>query len=153
MNQKHGELIGIAVRAKSRGLMQEVDVAEITIENGVMHDFRGKPGERQVTVLAAEDWDAACSDLGKRLPWTYRRANLYVKGIKLQDAKDSIVRLGDVMLLVTGETDPCPRMDEAEPGLMSALKPDWRGGVCCRVIRGGEIATDMPVRIEIQNGE
>ena len=109
MNQTLGELIGIAVRVKSRGPMQEVDVAEITKENGVMHDFRGKPGERQITVLAAEDWDAACGDLGKRLPWTSRRANLYVKGIKLQDTKDSIVRLGDVMLLVTGETDPCPK--------------------------------------------
>ena len=44
-------------------------------------------------------------------------------------------------------------MDEAEPGLMAALKPDWRGGVCCRVIQGGEITRDMPVTIEIQIDE
>ena len=35
-------------------------------------------------------------------------------------------------LEVTGETDPCERMEEIQPGLFQALAPGWRGGVTCR---------------------
>jgi MOSC domain-containing protein YiiM len=49
------------------------------------------------------------------------------------------LRIGDVELEVTKETAPCYLMDQAHEGLLRALKPDWRGGVCCRVVKGGEI--------------
>lgn len=128
--------------------MRETDSAEITREGGVATDSRGKPGGRQVTVLAAEDWQAACDAIGKQLPWTSRRANVLIEGIALKDSAGATIMLGDVELLVTGETDPCSRMDEIEPGLQAALAPDWRGGVCCRVVRGGNIAKGTSVRIE-----
>jgi MOSC domain-containing protein YiiM len=47
--------------------------------------------------------------------------------------------IGDLVLEVTQETQPCHLMDEAHFGLRAALKPDWRGGVCCRVVEGGTI--------------
>jgi MOSC domain-containing protein YiiM len=31
-------------------------------------------------------------------------------------------------------------MEEQCAGLKAALQPDWRGGVCCRVLRGGAVA-------------
>lgn len=151
MESNQGKLLGIALRAHSRAPMREVEIAEITEEYGVANDSRGKPGGRQVTVLAAEDWLAACEVLGKKLPWTCRRANLLVQGIKLKDSSGSTIILGDVMLEVTGETDPCSRMDQTEPGLRAALAPDWRGGVCCRVIRGGSICKGTPVTIRGPN--
>ena len=45
------------------------------------------------------------------------------------------------------ETDPCSRMDEQHAGLRDALTPDWRGGVCCRVIAGGNVAVGDEVRL------
>jgi MOSC domain-containing protein YiiM len=151
MDPDQGKLLGISVRSHSRAPMDEVDVAEITEEHGVANDSRGKPGGRQVTVLAAEDWDAACEVLDTELPWTCRRANLLVEGITLKESTGSTITLGDVLLMVTGETDPCSRMDETEQGLRLALAPDWRGGVCCRVIRGGTISKGTPVTIRSSN--
>lgn len=147
MDTDQGKLLGIAVRSRSRAPMQEVDTAEITVEWGVANDSRGKPGGRQVTLLDAADWDAACKDLGAELPWTSRRANLLVAGIRLKESIGSTIGIGDVVLQVTGETDPCGRMDEIQAGLREALSPDWRGGVCCRVIRGGTICKGSPVTI------
>ncbi len=147
MHSDQGKLLGIALRSHSRAPMDEVDIAAITKEHGVTNDSRGKPGRRQVTVLAVEDWDAACEVLGRELPWICRRANLLVKGIALKESTGSTIVLGDVMLMVTGETEPCSRMDETEQGLRMALAPAWRGGVCCRVIRSGTISNGMPVTI------
>ena len=43
------------------------------------------------------------------------------------------------MLEVTQETKPCHLMEAAHPGLKRALTPEWRGGVCCRVLKGGKV--------------
>lgn len=145
--KSHGTLLGIAVRAKSKAPMDVLEDAVITEDRGVESDSRGRPSDRQVTVLASEDWAAACDELDQPLPWTHRRANLLIDGIALKETTGSIIRIGDVELQVTGETDPCGRMDQLHSGLRKALTPDWRGGVCCRVIRGGEVHKGQAVTL------
>ena len=140
-----GKLIGIATRAKSHAPMLEHEEIEITIDSGCEGDARGRANGRQVSVLAREAWDAACSDLGQSLPWTARRANLLVEGLELADSTSSKLRIGDVVLEVACETDPCARMTEAARGLREALEPSWRGGVCCRVLAGGRIRVGSTV--------
>lgn len=133
-------LTGIARKPASRAPMQEMEQASIRTESGLDKDFRGKPGKRQLTVLSHEAWQQACDELGKQLPWTTRRANLLVKGIDFSpDDVGKVLSIGEVRLEITRETDPCKRMDEAQDGLKQALMPDWRGGVCCRVLHPGEI--------------
>ncbi len=145
-------LLAIAIRHRSRGTMQELPRAEVTAGGGVADDFRGRPGRRQVTVLSLEDWQAACAQAGRpELPWTTRRANLLLSGIDLAAAGEAAaegcrLRIGTVELEVTGETAPCDRMEEAWPGLRAALAVAGRGGVTCRVLRGGELAAGDPVR-------
>lgn len=148
MNQ--GKLLGIAVRSKSRAEMQPLSCIEITTDAGCAGDFRGKPGNRQVTMLSREAWESACTDLGRELPWTSRRANLLIEGINLANQTDALITIGDVELQVSGETDPCGRMDEVASGLRKALIPDWRGGVCCRVIKGGSIQVGDGVSISVR---
>ena len=143
-----GTLVGIAMREQKRAPMVELDTAEVGLANGVAGDFRGRPGDRQVTVLSADAWELACGELGRSLPWTTRRSNLLVRGVALPQVPGAVIVIGDVRLEVTMETDPCSRMEEQCPGLKSALTPDWRGGVCCRVLAGGRVATGDDVSIE-----
>ena len=143
-----GRLTGIARRDRKRAPMQTLEHAEISIETGVALDSRGKPGKRQVTVISAEAWRQACRELQKEIPWTTRRANLLVDGVELPGTIGAVLRIGAVRLLITGEVDPCSRMDEQCPGLTNALKPDWRGGVSCTVLQGGSVALGDEAGVE-----
>src|SRR5688572_196979 len=84
---------------------------------GVQGDFGRRRGRAQITVLSEEAWRAACDEVGADLVWTMRRANLLIAGIPLQPLAGSRLVIGAVVLEVTGETDPCHRMDEAQTGL------------------------------------
>jgi len=142
-----GKVLGIARRAAKRAPMETLQAANISRASGVAGDARGRPGDRQVTLLSCEDWQAACADAGSDLPWTARRANILLGGVELPHVAGAIVEIGDVRLEVTMETAPCSRMDEQHDGLRNALGPAWRGGVCCRVIEGGEVRVGSTVRI------
>lgn len=133
--------------------METLDHAEVLTATGIHGDFRGalKPGrnKRQVTLMAAEGWHDALHDLGAQVAWEQRRVNLLVEGLALEDATGArIVFETGLVLEVTGECDPCTRMEEVAPGLKAALLPCWRGGVTTRVIEGGPIRVGEQVRIE-----
>ena len=134
-----GHLIGIARTAELRAPMQEIGVATVGIERGIEGDARGMKLGRQVTILFHEGWESACREIGAHLPWTTRRANLYVEGLDFPREAGWRLRIGDVVLVVTQETLPCELMEQARKGLRDAMTPDWRGGVCCSVVHGGEI--------------
>jgi MOSC domain-containing protein YiiM len=134
------QLLDIAFRPKSRAAMQTKVDTMVSKVAGVDGDFRGKPGKRQVTVMSIEQWQLACDELGTILPWTIRRANLLVDGVSFDATMvGQQIKIGQCILYITGETDPCPKMDAQHQGLTHALTPDWRGGVCCRVISDGRI--------------
>ena len=128
--------------------MRELPRATVSRETGVADDFRGGPGERQVTVLSREAWERACRAAGAELPWTTRRANLLVEGLELAETAGRRLVIGSVVLEVTGETDPCRRMDQQHAGLRTALEPEWRGGVTCRVLEPGPLAPGDEVLLE-----
>jgi MOSC domain-containing protein YiiM len=118
-----------------------MEQAIINIDQGLVGDCKGsKFPERQITILASEDWKTALSLLGDvDLEWTVRRANILVEGIKLPRGRGSLISIGDIKLEVREQTSPCQQMENAKAGLRKALSGDWRGGVSCRVIGGGEI--------------
>lgn len=139
MTREAGRLIGIAWKEKPRQPMHEAAHTMITPEAGLAGDFRGSLGERQVTIVFAQDWAEACAALGDTRSWTIRRANLLVEGLINPCADGGVLKIGDVELAITGETKPCSNMDRQWPGLTAALSPDWRGGVTARVLKGGEV--------------
>jgi len=142
-----GLLIGIARRDKPRAPMEELRSAEISIERGVHGDARGAVPDRHVTIIFREDWEAACKDHGKQLPWVTRRANLYVEGLKGFKRVGACIRIGAVILEITEENPPCRVMDVQSQGLREALAPDWRAGVACNVLTPGVIA--LGDRVEV----
>jgi len=130
----------IAIRNRSRLAMQTIDSAQISIANGILGDFRGTQLNRQITILSEPAWSKACAELDAELPWTVRRANLLVDDVEFDAGfVGKSVFIGDVELLVTQETSPCSLMDAQHQGLTTALTPEWRGGICCKVVKAGEI--------------
>ena len=144
-----GELVGIARKSKSRAPMEQIESVQVTQTAGVAGDYRGmRPKNRQVTVISADVWDRVCNELGADLPWTTRRANLLVRGVELPRRKGARLMVGGLALEIAMETGPCHRMDEQFQGLTAVLRPDWRGGVCCRVLNDSEIRVGDPVTVE-----
>lgn len=133
--------------------MEIVEAAEIIAGAGLEGDHKGpKLPKRGVSILALEDWQSAIAMLADLagpvpLPWTARRANLLVEGVRLPRARGSLLRVGDAVLEITAQSYPCRRMEEAHPGLMKALAPNWRGGVVCRVIAGARVQVGDAVEI------
>lgn len=151
-----GRLAGIARHDRPRGPMEELTRARVTIDQGVEGDARGtslrKKG-RQVSLIEAESWAAAMAELGLEgetaLPWYLRRANLLVESFSLPREAGTVIAIGsELRIAITIECDPCQRMDEIQPGLMNALRPDWRGGVLGTVLNDGDIAVGDAIRIE-----
>ncbi|MBU6405561.1 MAG: MOSC domain-containing protein [Alphaproteobacteria bacterium] len=142
----HGALIGIAWRPKPRQKMTTAEEVMVSAEAGLAGDYRGAPGKRQATLLFEEDWLTACALLGETRAWTIRRANFLVRGIPNPKSAGGLLWIGPVLVEITGETEPCNRMDAQWPGLRAALTPDWRGGVTARVLEGGMVSLGAEVR-------
>ncbi|ABX47198.1 MULTISPECIES: MOSC domain-containing protein [Shewanella] len=134
------KLLAIAYKTVKRGPMNEVLCANVTQLSGVEKDVFGRPGKRQVTVLSKIQWQQACHSIEADLPWTTRRANLLVDDLVFSSADvGKHLQIGELRLEITGETDPCKKMEIAHVGLEAALTPDWRGGVTCRVLNDAMI--------------
>ncbi len=146
------KLIGIAFKRQRRGEVETTGHTHISVSAGIANDRIGSASKRrQITVLRAEDWAAAVADVGAELPWTVRRANLLVEGLPtLASTAGQYLNVGCVKLLITGECDPCSRMGEIHIALPDALTPEWRGGLTCTVIDGGDIAIGDNVEIVCQ---
>ena len=142
---------GLARRSRRKEPMEEVHTSFISTEAGLAGDFKGsKHKTRQITILALEDWHSALKDLHlspDNLAWTTRRANILSEGIRLPRAKGAILAIGSIRLEITGQTYPCRRMDEAQPGLLKSLAQNWRGGVTCTVTASGPIALGDEIKI------
>lgn len=136
----------IAIKPKSRGPMHLVDSVDVTQSMGIDGDSFTHKGARQITLLSAEQWQDACLILGTELPWTLRRANVLASGVSFSsDWLNKTFSVGDLILRVREETEPCAKMDQQFQGLRAALTPEWRGGICCEVIQGGSFRIGDPL--------
>ncbi len=140
-----GSLLKIYLRPV-RGELREVSEAEAGLGNGLEGDHAKGP-KRQITLLSREAWDAACTELGQTLDPGTRRANLLIEGVELKQTTGQTITIGDVQIRLTGETKPCPQMEEAAPGLQEALVPDWRGGVFGEVLNDGTLTVGDAVAL------
>lgn len=124
--------------------MDPVKMAELRCGAGIVGSA-DQGGWRQVTIMATRVWDQVIEALATPVDPGIRRANLLISGIELAHTREQVLRVGSCRLRVRGETRPCNLMDEAEPGLRTALAPQWRGGVFAEVLDDGPITIGDPV--------
>ena len=144
-----GKLEWIGLRAVRRGSVESVERCRITQEHGLEGDhFAGSTGsKRQVTLIQSEHLPviAGCLNTKTVEPERLRR-NLMVSGINLLALKHRQFIVGDVILEMTGLCHPCSRMEQIlGDGGYNAVR--GHGGITARVIQGGEIHLDDPVRL------
>jgi MOSC domain-containing protein YiiM len=135
-----GKIIGIASCEKKGGSMVVYASAKASIESGIGDDYRGIVQEDsgyQLTIIAVENWNRVCSELGRKLHWTTRGANLIIEGVDLENSTGDLLKIGNFFVEITGEYKPEQNMDDKILGLRDALVENWRGGVTAKVIQNG----------------
>ena len=133
-----GRLEAIWIKRAHRGPMDSVPRATLRAGRGLVGNA-DQGGRRQVTIIERDAWDEALADVGGPVDPGARRANLLVSGVPLADSRGRTLCIGAARLRINGETRPCERMDEAQPGLLGALGVRCRGGVFADVINDAEI--------------
>ena len=133
-----GRLEKIWIKRARRGPMDPRASARAVAGAG-LEGNADQGGNRQITIISVESWaDAAAEVAGEPDP-VLRRANLLVSGVDLAHSRGQTLRVGDLPILIHGETRPCERMEEGHAGLRAALAPDWRAGAYGQVLADGEI--------------
>ena len=156
-----GTLQAIYLRPARRVAVVSVATAEALAGQGLAGDRsalkRTSPGvgsKRQVTLLQTEHLPviAARMALGQTDASLLRR-NLLVSGLNLLAAKSlfkdqpMVLRLGNVLLEITGPCEPCSRMEELlGRGGYNAMR--GHGGMTARVLQGGFFSVGDAVSCE-----
>ena len=74
------------------------------------------------------------------------KENITTRGIKLDELSvGQRMRVGEALLEVTKECEPCHQMDAIRQGLQEALR--GRRGILCRVVESGRIRHGDPIEI------
>ncbi len=136
--------LGIAVSKLSP--MDQVDKIELITGQGIVGDRHlrtdGTRSKRQILLLDIEtliEFGLSERDI---------KENITVQGIDFSLIKlGNIVRIGmDVVLEITGDCEPCSRMDELRSGLKNAI--DGRRGMLAYVKSGGTISSGDSITVE-----
>jgi MOSC domain-containing protein YiiM len=142
-----GRVEAIWKKRAVRGPMDPVDEATLVADGGIDGDANFGRSKRQVTIIEREVFDRVRASLSGAAPHM-RRANFMISGVRLEGSRGKVLALGDVRVLIHGETRPCERMDAQCPGLTAALEPGWGGGAYGVVLDEGAVRVGDPVTLE-----
>ncbi len=142
-----GRVEGLWTKRAHRGVMDPHTEVLFATGRGIEGNTC-RSSTRQVTIIEREKWSAMMQELGGAIDPAARRANIMVSGVDLAGSRGRVLRLGGVRLRIRGETRPCERMDEALPGLRTAMDADWRGGAFGEVLDDGVLTVGDAVAWE-----
>ena len=129
---QQGRLEAIWIKRFKRGPMDPSEQATMVEGRGIEGNAN-QGGKRQVTIISKEMWQKLMDEVGGNKDPASRRANLMVSGVDLNDTRGRVLAIGDVRVHIHGETHPCERMEEAQPGLQGAME----GSLAWRRVRRG----------------
>ena len=140
-----GSIISMRLCVGSRDPMKEVSDANFITGQGMEGDRHlrsdGRRSNRQVLIMDSETLSQF--DL---LPGQVRE-NVTVAGLDFSSisAGDKVSLGGDVILEITGDCEPCARMDELRPGLKDEI--DGKRGLLAFVEKGGLVSVGAEVGV------
>lgn len=136
-------IVSIQLCPGHREPMQLVSSATLIAGVGMEGDKHAEAKSYRQLLLA----DKEALDAVGVTPGTIKE-NVTVEGLNVMDLPEgSRLRLGtSAVLEITKICEPCFRMDEIRDGLKQEL--EGRRGMVARVIQGGTIRVDDPIRVE-----
>ena len=140
-----GSIISMRLCVGSRDPMKEVNDANFITGQGMEGDRHlrsdGRRSNRQVLIMDSETLSHFDLSAGQV------RENVTVAGLDFSSisAGDKVSLGGDVILEITGDCEPCARMDELRPGLKDEI--DGKRGLLAFVEKGGLVSVGAEVGV------
>ena len=137
-----GKVVSLQLCLENRQPMSPVTSARAIENLGLEGDRHAKrDSKRQVLLIEAETLEKLELRMGEV------RENITTRGIDLMKLPiGTRLSVGEAVLELTGECEPCNLMDELRPGLRETLK--GQRGMLARVTRGGKLSVGDEIRVE-----
>ncbi|MCP5004749.1 MAG: MOSC domain-containing protein [Planctomycetes bacterium] len=142
------EVVSIHI-VRKRKLTQELcNSVSVRANFGIEGDYRsGRYQDGQITLVEAEAMDEASRRLGYAISGGASRRQIMVRGVSLNQLVGYRLRLGYIVVEGEALCRPCNNM-EKRIGVGAKEAMNGRGGIRCRVIRGGSLRVGDRVTIE-----
>ena len=126
--------------------VREFDEAIAVANKGFKECIHGRSGSsRQLLLMDVETLEEFGISPGRA------KENITTRGIKLEGLlMGQRIRVGEALLEITKECEPCHQMDAIRQGLREALR--GRRGILCRVVESGQIRRGDAIEIVQEQG-
>lgn len=133
------------LRPQDRYARVSVERATLVENRGIDGDVKGRPGRRQVNIMAAETLAELAAEGFKTAPGEMGE-QIVVAGIDPTTiAAGTRVQIGEAVVEVTLPRTGCDRFESIQGKPKQTVK--GRLGVLVRVVAGGTVAVGDPVRV------
>ena len=147
MEESVGRLEAIWIKRAHGGPMDSVESA-VAVEDAGLDGNADQGGWRQVTLIEKEVFDRISEARGEVVDPSVRRANFLLSGVRLEETRNRVLRVGDLRIEIRGMTRPCELMNAQHEGLREDLDPHWGAGAFGVVLGDANVAVGDGVRWE-----
>lgn len=153
----HGRVASLHLHPSEPGEpLEEVKAVELVAGKGIIGDRRyfgklsrdtGQPSRRQVSLIEREQIAEHVSGLGlQRIAPGAVRSNIETTGVQLVTLLGKEIQIGEAVLFLHSQRDPCAKMDALCQGLHERMTRG-RQGVLAEVRQPGKVCVGDAIRV------
>ncbi len=142
-----GTILSIHIVREPDGPPERVESIAVVTDHGLDGDHRSHTGKsRQLTLIDRAKLDDVAQVLCHPVPEGASRRQIEISGLDLDPLIGKTLYVGPAIVRVDGDCPPCDLMETSiGPGARAAMQA--RAGLCCTVIKGGEIRPRQRVTV------